>query len=167
MRPELAVILTATSVCVLCLNLVPGGMQGTRRNDGASANLEQSLAEARAALAAKPPALPISAPQIGENTATRALFPTAIVQVVLPVESQTPAVAVRKLLLRGIVSVDSSPRAIFGVEDHSAPYRTVGTGDTIDTYTVEAIGEDSVKLRTVDGQTEIFQLRGTGELPRY
>jgi hypothetical protein len=167
MRPELALILTAAALAVLGLALLPGGMQGTRSNDEASASLKQSLAEARAALAAKPPALPVSAPQIGKATATRALFPAAGISALPPSEPEAPAAPLPKLLLRGIVSVDSAPRAIFGVEDQSAPYRTVGTGDTIDAYTVETIGEDSVTLRTVDGQTEIFQLRGTGELPRY
>jgi len=157
-------ILAVTSVIVLGLNMAPGK---TRNNDEASADLEQSLASARDALAAKSAAPSASSPQIGTATATRALFPAAVVQTVLPAESQAPAMPARKLLLRGIVSVDSSTRAIFGVEDQNGPYRTVGTGDTIETYTVEAIGEDSVTLRTVDGQTEIFQLRGTGELPRY
>jgi hypothetical protein len=164
MRPELAVILAVTSVIVLGLNMAPGE---TRNDDKANADLEQSLASARAALTAKSAAQPASSLQIGMPTATRALFPAAIVQAVPPVESQAPAMPVRQLLLRGIVSVDSAPRAIFGVEDQSAPYRTVGTGDTIDTFIVETIGEDSVTLRTADGQTEIFQLRGTGELPRY
>lgn len=95
------------------------------------------------------------------------MFPSASIALVPQLEPEAQALPISKLLLRGIISVDSSPRAIFGVEDQSAPYRTVGAGDTIDAYTVETIGEDSVTLRSVNGQTEIFQLRGTGELPRY
>jgi hypothetical protein len=165
MRPELAVTLSVAALTALGLNLVPVGTHGT--NDQTSVGLEQSLAAARAALAAQPSAASDTSPQAEDRDTTRALFPAASISVSPPSAPEAPAAPAPRLLLRGIVSVNSAPRAIFGVEDQSVPYRTVGTGDTIDAYTVDAIGEDSVTLRTVDGQIEIFQLRGTGELPRY
>ena len=95
---------------------------------------------------------------------TRRLFPvTALAEPVSLVENM--ALPLPKLLLRGLAVIDSVPHAIFGVEDLTVPYRTVKVGDTLDAYTVEEIGRNSVTLRDSMGRAEIFQLRGVGEGP--
>lgn len=165
MRNELSVALSLAALLLLALDILPHQM---RQTDGElEAGLTRSLTAARAALAMTPSETPALPPGNADIDTVRALFPqpeTASPPPAIPDISAAPA---PKLSLRGIVVVNSSPRAIFGVEDQGAAYRTVGLGDTIEGYTVGAIGEDSVTLQTTDGEIEIFQLRGTGELPRY
>ena len=113
-------------------------------------------------------ATPLHAKNVAAGNAppppTRRLFPvTTLAEPAVVVENVSPRP--RKLLLRGLAVTDSVARAIFGVEDPTVPYRTVKVGDTLDAYTVEEIGRNSVTLRDSMGRAEFFHLRGVGEGP--
>lgn len=156
---------------VLCLAIVGpaaalsagGTVDATIAADEQAAALNALEAARRAMLTASVHAVDVAAGN-APPPPTRRLFPiTALAEPPAVVENvSTPP---PKLLLRGLTVTDSVARAIFGVEDATVPYRTVGVGDTVDTYTVETIGRNSVTLRDSMGQAEIFQLRGVGEAP--
>lgn len=156
---------------LLCLAIIgpAGAFLALRTADATMANTEQvaaldALEAARRAMLTKPLQAGQNATGNDLSQPARPLFPVAAPQLPAAIPEQA-GVLPRKLLLRGIIVTDSVARAIFGVEDTDAPYRTVGVGDTIETYIVEEVDRNSVTLRDSMGRAEIFQLRGVGEGP--
>lgn len=165
MRRDLSLFLSVAAAIALGLSLSPMKDDGVGAIDAESSALAQSLATVRAALASRPPTLPDASPQATGEPARRTLFPAAIASAAPPPMLNAPVAPAPQLVLRGIVELASFPRAIFGVDDQSQPYRSVGLGDDIDGWRVETIDADAVTLRRPDGELETYRLRGAGEAP--